>query len=109
MARFLKIGREPCDVEIPAIGEAEILEAEQADLLRSDEFQPGYSAVRGRQVLMLFDQPQLRRVDVLIIAGIIPVPAVEEKGPDQANRAEQLESVPPGHESQHQRHQRWSE
>src|SRR5436190_14890355 len=104
-----QIRREPGDVEIPAIGQEEILETEQPYLFGSNQFSPGHMAVPGSQMLARFDHPHFSRIDALVIAGIVAIPAVEHDRPNQSDPAEQLEGVPPGHYLQYLHHQKRSE
>src|SRR5260370_9660887 len=74
MPRFVQVGGQPSDVEIPAVGKTEVLEAQHPDLSRSNELPPGHAGMGRRQVLLLLDHPQLGRIDARLTSRIAAIP-----------------------------------
>src|SRR5713226_3786480 len=101
MARLLEIRGQPRNVEVPAVGESEILEAQQPNLARSEECAPRDAAMRRCQMLGFLDQPHFGRVNTFVFAGIVAVPPKEHKGPHYSDAAEQPKCLPPGHQLEH--------
>ena len=97
-AAFAQIGRQPGDVEIPAIAQAEILHAQQPHVRRSHQRAPRRVAVLGGR-LDVAQQFALGGVHLRIFERVVAEPTIEHHGPHHAQAAEDFERVPPSHES----------
>src|SRR5215472_101544 len=79
VAGFVEIGGQPGHVEIPAIGEAEILQAYHPDLLRRYELRPGDVTVTRGVGGSLREQRALGIIKMRIVARIVAIPTVEKE------------------------------
>ncbi len=104
-----QIGGQPRDVEIPAVGEAEILPADHPHLPRAQKPAPGHVAMAGGQLGAFPQQVALGRVELGVLQRVVDVPSIKHDGPDHSQTAENLERVAPSHQPHDQRHQRRGE
>src|SRR5262245_57106509 len=95
MTHVLQVGRQPGDVKVPAVAEAEVLQPEQPHGWRRQNPCPGNMRVPAGLAVDVLEQVELCRVYALVLAWGVAKPPEEEDRPDDSDHAEQLERPSP--------------